>query len=423
MRDNIIKVKKVFQTVPIYSDICRDNDINIERISEFKQLPFMNKQLLSKNIEKGISAEYFVKYLKGELQYVDTSGSTGDCLRIYWSTEDLKESLLPLWIARKKRYGISSTSKFCYFYTMANYMDEREINGVRCQLNGNMLGFNKSNLNKEQIKKIYIMINDFQPEWLILQPSMAMLLINFFRKIGIEKIESIRYIELTGEFLKDYERKAISEFFGCNVANQYGCNEVNSIAYECKEGNLHCFSSNVYVEIIQDGINVPYGEIGDIYITSLKNRVMPFVRYEIGDRGKLLEGSKCKCGNCNPILELVNARKNDLILKEDGTVLSADIFVNIFHQINRDAIFVIGFKIIQYTYNDFLVKLVLNYEEVEDIGYDETDIEHLFLMLAENECLGYANFEFKYCTELFPDRKNGKLKFFECLIQGEDNEC
>lgn len=67
-------------------------------------------------------------------------------------------------------------------------------------------------------------------------------------------------------------------FFNCKVASQYGCYEVNSIAYECPFHKLHVMTENVYVEIVEDN---------QICITSKHNRVMPFVRYKVGDRGRL----------------------------------------------------------------------------------------------------------------------------------------
>lgn len=41
-------------------------------------------------------------------------------------------------------------------------------------------------------------------------------------------------------------------FFNCKVASQYGCYEVNSIAYECPFHKLHVMTENVYVEIVED---------------------------------------------------------------------------------------------------------------------------------------------------------------------------
>ena len=99
-------------------------------------------------------------------------------------------------------------------------------------------------------------------------------------------------------------------FFNCKVASQYGCYEVNSIAYECPFHKLHVMTENVYVEIVEDN---------QICITSKHNRVMPFVRYKVGDRGRLCTDKNCSCGSQEPILELEMARDNDLIQKADGS--------------------------------------------------------------------------------------------------------
>lgn len=38
------------------------------------------------------------------------------------------------------------------------------------------------------------------------------------------------------------------EHFNCQIANQYGANAFNIIAYECPHGHMNILESNVYVE-------------------------------------------------------------------------------------------------------------------------------------------------------------------------------
>ena len=55
-------------------------------------------------------------------------------------------------------------------------------------------------------------------------------------------------------------RNLIQEVFNCTIANQYGCNEVNSIAYECECGNLHLMQDCTYTELFYNGKKALYGE-------------------------------------------------------------------------------------------------------------------------------------------------------------------
>lgn len=121
----------------------------------------------------------------------------------------------------------------------------------------------------------------------MLQPGMAMLLCKCMDIYDLPKIESVQYIEFSGEILTEEIRQAVGEHFGCQMANQYGVNEFNSIAYECPYGNMHLMSGNVYVEVLNEDRKCVVGKEGEVYVRSLTNSAMPLIRYRIGDRGKL----------------------------------------------------------------------------------------------------------------------------------------
>ncbi len=111
----------------------------------------------------------------------------------------------------------------------------------------------------------------------------------------------------TAEVLDDGQRALIERAFGCKVFNQYGSREIPNIACECRHGNMHVFTDMVYLESIDD----------NLIITSLTNRLMPMIRYENGDSGRLKEGD-CACGSPFPQMEMGMCRHNDLILTPGG---------------------------------------------------------------------------------------------------------
>jgi len=111
----------------------------------------------------------------------------------------------------------------------------------------------------------------------------------------------------TAEVLDDAHRALIEQAFGCKVFNQYGSREIPNIACECRHGNMHVFTDMVHLESIDD----------NLIITSLTNRLMPMIRYENGDSGRLKEGD-CACGSPFPLMEMGMCRQNDLILTPGG---------------------------------------------------------------------------------------------------------
>ncbi len=136
------------------------------------------------------------------------------------------------------------------------------------------------------------------------------------------RMPPLKGVYSTAEALHDRQREAIESAFGCRVFNQYGSREVPNIALECRHGNLHVFSDNVWLE-------APPGEEGGrLLVTSLHDRVMPFIRYANGDSGRLKEGG-CACGSPFPLMEMGLCRDNDIVRLADGRRVYPSWFVHL----------------------------------------------------------------------------------------------
>ena len=275
-----------YEHVPFYKDLV-DRKIKI-----WQDYPIVDKGMLQQNIDSVFSPEYMMDLLSDRLEHVMTSGSTGECLDILWKKDQNIKSLLPLWNKRKKYYGILPKDKRCYFFT-TKILEGEDLQVEETKYG---LGFNKMDLSKSKVLEIYKRMLDFSPQWMIVQPSIILLFTNVLKTHSLPPLPDLKYIELTGERITGEAKSAIADFFGCKVADQYGCYESNSIAYECPYGGLHVMTENVYVETV--GKNED-----DICITSLHNKVMPFIRYKIGDKGKIIHNHKCPCGSQEPMIK------------------------------------------------------------------------------------------------------------------------
>lgn len=409
-------IKYSYERVPFYmkkqmSDIVEE--MTEENVTEkMKNLPIICKDEIVRD-GVNISLDYGMEN-DGSIIMLQTSGSTGKCLNVYWDKTDFNKSLLSLWIYRKKYYGINPGDKMCYFYTIGN-TDRYKTNGnIKYEEDKLRIGFSKANLNDENMDWICMKIKEFNPRWLNLQPSIALLLAKAMTRNNIDKIQNLSYIELTGEMLLESTRQKLKEVFKCEIANQYGCHEANSIAFECPHNKLHCMEDNIYVEIVDnEGKEVQDGKDGSIIITTLNNHAMPFIRYKIGDRGVIDHNhAVCKCGNKSPVLKLSSGRVNDYIVLSDGSRINAYIFVRAIETVNikLDNI-ILQFRVVQKEYAYFIVYLVLD-EDVIDAGIGERDVENLFLKSIAEERLYDTEFDFEYYDEFLPDEDNGKLRYF-----------
>ena len=383
---------------------------NAESGGKWENIPILTKEDIQKNKDSFFSCEFMNQRNAVDIRHSKTSGSTGRFLEFYWHKNDYNKSLISVWLMRKKYYGINPDDRMCYFFTSPNVDCADSTGDVQTERINNVMGFGKINITQENLPYVYEEILRFEPVWFFIQPSMAVLLCDVAEKTG--KIpESLKYIELTGEMLWDSVRERIKRVFGCNVANHYGSNEVNTIAFECPCGNMHVADKNVKVEIADDdGMVLPYNKEGRIILTSLHNRISPFIRYDIGDIGMVNHAERCKCGNRSDILSLTSGRKHEYVELKNGERINAYIFVHAVEHINEEFESCIKqFKIIQQGYDCFNVKLVID-EEIYELGISNEMIEGKFKEYITHPGMTDAEYEFEYCDCIMQD---GKMLWFE----------
>lgn len=386
---------------PFYQRKLQSMDVSLEElIQDWEKVPIIQKRELMYTQDSVVPYEYLTQLGLGEIYASNTSGSTGQCLTIYWNHWDMAKSMMPLWLYRKKYYGITPTDRYCYFYTLRNIGRA----DPEWETHKTGMGFSKQNLTWEKLEWIYEKMYAHQPAWMLLQPSIAISLGKYVLESGVEGINSLKYIELTGEMFTERNQKFLEAAFQVPVRSQYGCNEANSIAYQCPCGNLHIMEANVHVDIIRDGRSVPEGEEGNIVITSKHNRVMPFIKYDIGDCGMLLD-KPCSCGNKGKVLKLTKGRSNDLILLEKEEECSVYEFIRAFRCIEKSIDGTLyQYQIIQKSYYGFEVHLVT--DERKEV------IEQLFKANIQNKTLQKADYSFILHDCLLPEEDCGKLRMF-----------
>ena len=117
----------------------------------------------------------------------------------------------------------------------------------------------------------------------------------------------------SAEPLTDENRALIQKAFGVPPRNNYGCSEGGVMGYECNHGKMHINADWVIFEPVDANHNpVSAGQLSDrTLITNLANRVMPIIRYELGDRVTLLP-EKCDCGITLPLIK-VEGRTDEIL--------------------------------------------------------------------------------------------------------------
>ena len=312
-------------TVPYYisSGANHNNTQSVQQ--SWLQLPVLSKSIVQHSSKNFISNKYLSEYHSGKLSNKKTSGSTGVCMGIYWSINDYSRANREAWKYRKKWYGISINDRYICFHTTLysgnNFVDE-EMPILKKSV---YLSFSKNLLN-EKIHDYFREISSFAPVWMLSQPSVLYIMLNLATAEELDILKRLTYIELTGEFLQP----GMLQYFNSKlpfttISNMYGTTETGCVSLQCPYGHNHILN-NAYVEIYKgdkiicssdDNSNNQYGEDGNIVLTSLKNTVMPLLKYNIGDYGSIRRVN-CDCGFIGSDIELRIGRRSEIISLPNG---------------------------------------------------------------------------------------------------------
>lgn len=133
---------------------------------------------------------------------------------------------------------------------------------------------------------------------------------------------SFKGIISTAMVLHSHEREKCEQVFGSRLFDRYGCEEVSLIASECEaHQGLHTNSDSLVVEVVGSTKQATTENEGAVIVTDLRNMVMPFIRYQVGDMA-VAEEKACSCGRTYPLLKSISGRIADYLISPEGQWIS-----------------------------------------------------------------------------------------------------
>jgi phenylacetate-CoA ligase len=205
---------------------------------------------------------------------------------------------------------------------------------------------------EEQVDALLAM----QPEFLYTMPSNLDGLLQVFERRAA-RISSLKCIFTGGEVLDDAIRERARQLLGVAIRDNYGSTE-GFVAWQCPARGYHINSEHVAVEIVDEhGTAAAPGQLGRILITTLENRLMPLIRYEIGDYA-IASNDTCTCGRTLPLMGKVIGRGINLFRMPDGRLKSPWPLVGPIKSRGE----IRQFQIVQETHRHYVVRYVSDRE-------------------------------------------------------------
>lgn len=179
---------------------------------------------------------------------------------------------------------------------------------------------------------------------------------------------SLKVCLVTSEMCTDIDRSILEKGLGVPVVNEYGASELDLIAFEDQDFDWVTTDETLHIEILdENGKQVRPGEVGRVVITSLFNKAMPFIRYDIGDRAALSPQLK---GN-HHILQELEGRTNDVAILPSGKKVPGLTFYYVSKAMLEAGGFMKEFIIAQTAVDtfrfDYVADRALNEEEISQV--------------------------------------------------------
>ena len=340
-------LQHAYKTTPYYRELLETESA---RISE---IPPLEKRDIREQLER-LCSEAFPQR---ELIVNATGGSTGVPLtfyqdRNYWNQRNMSVYYFDRWAG----WDFGHPQLIIW-----GALSDVEDNGQwKYQLNNfwrNQYWLNGFRLTDETMRTAFLKMNSCHPQTILAYPSSLYQFAQFLFDNGLVPKWNLKGIISSAEMLHPHYRALAETVFNTWVYNRYGGREVGLIAMECKEGRMHINCHDLYLEIDSP---YPYSKPGDILITQLNNYAMPFIRYRIGDIGRL-SNEICPCGNRLPILAELLGRSTATFRTRTGTLIHGGYFTQQFY----DVVGVKQFQLIQETLKHCVLKLVINTQWAE----------------------------------------------------------
>ncbi|MFF2717299.1 phenylacetate--CoA ligase PaaK [Streptomyces sp. NPDC058011] len=161
------------------------------------------------------------------------------------------------------------------------------------------------------------LIQDFQPEIIMITPSYMLTLLDEFERQGVDpRTTSLKVGIFGAEPWTEAMRREIEDRFAIDAVDIYGLSEVMGpgVAQECVEtkDGLHIWEDHFYPEVVDPftGEVLPDGEEGELVFTSLTKEAMPVIRYRTRDLTRLLPGTARNFRR----MEKVTGRSDDMVI-------------------------------------------------------------------------------------------------------------
>lgn len=195
-------------------------------------------------------------------------------------------------------------------------------------------------MDEESVRHVHARIRQLKPALIYGYVSALSAFASISERLGLAA-PIVEKVIPTAEHCSPQTQVQLQDFFGCPVLGRYGSREIGTMAHQCELGTWHWHSENFVVEVQSSDGAINGSGKGHLLCTTLSNRAMPLLRYDIGDIVDLTP-VPCNCGRGLPTFSSIEGRVAEHISIPDGRLISSLAYTNFLRQLKLER-----FRIIQ----------------------------------------------------------------------------
>ncbi|OQY18423.1 MAG: phenylacetate--CoA ligase [Desulfobacteraceae bacterium 4572_35.1] len=317
-------LERVYATVPFYQKSFKDADItpaDIRSLADLPKLPFSCKQDMRDNYPYGL----FAVPLDQIVRIHASSGTTGKPTVVGYTKRDI-DTWSELMARSFAAAGATSQDVIHNAYGYGLF-----TGGLGAHYGAERLGASVIPMSGGNTQKQMLIMKDFGSSVITCTPSYSLYLAEALSEAGIKHEDlKLRIGILGAEPWSEEMRAEIETNLGIKAIDIYGLSEIlgPGVGIECIEAQngLHIWEDHFIPEIIDpvSGEVLPYGEKGELVITTITKEGIPMIRYRTRDITRILP-EPCICGRTHVRLERLSGRTDDMLIIRGVNVFPSQI--------------------------------------------------------------------------------------------------
>ena len=301
---------------------------SIRSWDEVQALPILTRRLLQDH------ATEFVRRSSAPDSFMTTAGSTGTPLRIGMNQAE-RDLMRVVKLAAWQSFGYNQSSRLFLIWGHAHLLGtgwKGKVNHLKRKLADAALGYRRVDAYRLTVESCEAYAQEliaFRPVGLIGYSSALDLFARYtpgfrdrFRRLGI------RFVLATAEAPPRPDTiDLLEDHFGCPVVQEYGGAEFGQVAFKIGREPFETYADLNFVELRAAG-----RDEHALLITSLYQRYMPLIRYEVGDA---IERPEVMPHGHITRFESIAGRLNDVIVLANGDAIHS---VAVFHCVHQEKV-------------------------------------------------------------------------------------